>query len=194
MNAAFGRLAHISLVALFASMVGAACSSQAVADGGTDVATSDAANDIAQDVAMDAPATDVPADVGNDTSLADTATDAPSACGTSTDCHPFFCGCGSCNPADIVCVSDPRTCPLGCPSSCPETATTVCDCVGGACEVVHSDGGASDGGPRPDAAVGTACTSDSECGSGLLCCYPCGIPGCTNACSVPMDGQCPALP
>ena len=52
-----------------------------------------------------------------------------------------------------------------------------------------NDTGAGDG------AVGTPCGVTSECASGLLCCYPCGIPGCHNQCTqVPQGGQCPLLP
>jgi hypothetical protein len=36
------------------------------------------------------------------------------------------------------------------------------------------------------------CSNDSECSPGLKCCYPCGIPGCQNACIAPTpNGQCP---
>lgn len=41
---------------------------------------------------------------------------------------------------------------------------------------------------------GSVCTEDSQCASGLLCCYPCGIAGCENQCSVPVDGSCLAVP
>jgi hypothetical protein len=29
------------------------------------------------------------------------------------------------------------------------------------------------------------------CDPSLLCCYPCGIPGCENRCTQPEDGECP---
>jgi hypothetical protein len=42
---------------------------------------------------------------------------------------------------------------------------------------------------------GTGCTFDSQCYPGLKCCYPCGIPGCSNACVTPQaDGSCPLYP
>lgn len=41
---------------------------------------------------------------------------------------------------------------------------------------------------------GSVCTLDEECASGLLCCYPCGVPGCDNQCIVPVMGGCPLLP
>lgn len=46
-----------------------------------------------------------------------------------------------------------------------------------------------------DGEVGSACTFDDECNTGLKCCYPCGIPGCENQCTVPDGtGECPAFP
>ncbi len=43
---------------------------------------------------------------------------------------------------------------------------------------------------------GTLCTTSSECAPGLLCCYPCGIPGCMNRCTRPLPGtmRCPLIP
>ena len=38
------------------------------------------------------------------------------------------------------------------------------------------------------------CASTSECQLGLLCCYPCGIPGCHDACLAPVNGGCPLIP
>ncbi len=46
-----------------------------------------------------------------------------------------------------------------------------------------------------DAGAGSECTMSSECADGLLCCYPCGIPGCTNRCTAVAPGEsCPLLP
>jgi hypothetical protein len=43
--------------------------------------------------------------------------------------------------------------------------------------------------------AGAGCTSDSQCGAGLKCCYPCGIVGCHNECLTPdPGGRCPAFP
>ena len=41
---------------------------------------------------------------------------------------------------------------------------------------------------------GSVCTENEQCASGLLCCYPCGIPGCENQCTVPADESCPVFP
>lgn len=42
--------------------------------------------------------------------------------------------------------------------------------------------------------VGASCTSDDACEAGLRCCYPCGIPGCTNVCTAAPGGECPLIP
>jgi hypothetical protein len=43
--------------------------------------------------------------------------------------------------------------------------------------------------------AGGGCTSDTQCGTGQKCCYPCGIPGCTNQCTtVPSGASCPHYP
>ncbi len=49
----------------------------------------------------------------------------------------------------------------------------------------------TDGGGLP---LGAECGSGAACAEGLLCCYPCGIPGCVDRCSTPMGGRCPLLP
>lgn len=52
------------------------------------------------------------------------------------------------------------------------------------------DGGVADGG----LGAGEVCTSSEECRSGLLCCYPCGIPDCENRCTEVGDaGRCPRV-
>lgn len=39
------------------------------------------------------------------------------------------------------------------------------------------------------------CTDSLQCPAGLLCCYPCGIPGCQNRCMPPAsNGHCPLFP
>lgn len=49
--------------------------------------------------------------------------------------------------------------------------------------------------PDPECNIGETCTDDSDCGGGTLCCYPCGIPDCTNECMLPADdGGCPLFP
>jgi len=41
----------------------------------------------------------------------------------------------------------------------------------------------------------TGCTSDDQCPTGQLCCYPCGVEGCQNVCMTPWrKGGCPLFP
>lgn len=48
--------------------------------------------------------------------------------------------------------------------------------------------------PSPKLAS-TSCTSNSQCPTGQLCCYPCGIDGCDiKVCTVPERGRCPMYP
>lgn len=42
--------------------------------------------------------------------------------------------------------------------------------------------------------LSTTCTSSSQCPTGQLCCYPCGIDGCNFVCMQPMRGHCPFFP
>jgi len=42
--------------------------------------------------------------------------------------------------------------------------------------------------------LSTTCTSSTQCPTGQLCCYPCGIDGCSRVCMVPMRGHCPFFP
>ncbi len=178
--------------------------------------------------AIDAGVSDVggPTDLGSDDVHAvdaGAASDVPAAdvvrCDDAGACHPFWCGCGSCDPANIVCTTDLRGCPLGCVSSCPALDLAVCACNGSLCGApTFRDAGVVDAGPRDagPADVGTAdagasdtgvadagglaagslCTADTMCAPGLLCCYPCGIPGCMNRCGAPdpHTGRCPLLP
>jgi hypothetical protein len=50
-------------------------------------------------------------------------------------------------------------------------------------------GSANDLAPAPSFMTG--CTSNAQCPTGKLCCYPCGIDGCTNMCLTPIKGRCP---
>jgi hypothetical protein len=144
------------------------------------------------DVSRDTAATDVPT---GDTVTSDRPNaDSGSTCGAGAACRAYWCGCGRCNPAEITCVSDGRECLLDCVGTCPELETTVCRCVGNSCQVANtpSDAGrdASNGLPR-DSLCGDGI---GDCAPGLLCCYPCGIPGCMNRCTEPMNGRCPLVP
>jgi hypothetical protein len=139
----------------------------------------------------DAPPADAPSDRADVTDVTDAGdvTDA-AMCTTGGGCHAFWCGCGRCDPSTITCTPDERGCPLACASACPELTTAVCRCEGGRCGApVFPDAGVDSGLP-----LGANCASNDECASGLLCCYPCGIPGCHNRCITPMAGRCPLFP
>lgn len=47
--------------------------------------------------------------------------------------------------------------------------------------------------PSPKLAS-TTCTDHSQCPTGQLCCYPCGIDGCDKICMTPVRGRCPFFP
>lgn len=40
--------------------------------------------------------------------------------------------------------------------------------------------------------LGEPCADDSDCGGGLSCCYPCGVPDCQNICDVTCSADDPA--
>lgn len=127
-------------------------------DAGADVAdttvgdtTLDTASDTASDTVADTDgAADVPADVPRDTADGgDTAL---------PPCKPFWCGCGACVAADIVCTRSSAGCPLGCPSGpCPEASKDgVCTGEGDRCV-------------RNGIAGEPACLSDADCPPGKCC-------------------------
>lgn len=45
--------------------------------------------------------------------------------------------------------------------------------------------------PRGTGSAGDPCSGSTDCGAGLSCCYPCGIPGCTNVCEPTCDSGDP---
>lgn len=124
----------------------------------------------------------------------------PRSCGGrgGAGCEPQdFCdytpeaACGTFD-APGQCKPRPQGCPLDCPGVCGCDGQFYCNaCAANAQGVaVSPDQSCQDGG-----AAGTVCTEDRECGHGLKCCYPCGIPGCEHQCTVPeSDGSCPLRP
>jgi hypothetical protein len=96
------------------------------------------------------------------------------ACGVDGNTYDSTCG-DACVPVTIVCHS-------ACP--CPTGGTGGSTAQGGA-SATNTGGGAGSGAGQP-------CTQTSDCGAGLLCCYPCGTAGCANQCMQPAStGLCP---
>src|SRR5262249_8308303 len=93
-------------------------------------------------------------DARNDGSLSNDAS--PVGC----DCHPYWCGCGTCQPEAIVCTRVQRLCAVGCISApCTQLDAATCACHQGRCV----RGGI-------DAAIG--CYLDEECPSPQCCDKP----------------------
>jgi len=101
-----------------------------------------------------------------DTILADTATLDSAKSDSAVDsapidagpCRPFWCGCGTCVPADIVCTRSMTGCPLGCPS--------------GPCPAMDKEGLCTEAGDRCvrngiDAPI--ACLTTADCPPGQCC-------------------------
>ena len=91
---------------------------------------------------------------------------------------------------------DPTACMhyvCGVPNDC-EAIIPGCDCgtaanfaEGVGCVPDKSCGGALGDGDTCDPV-------NNLCGTGLACCYPCGIPGCDYQCTPEVDGGCPPPP
>lgn len=125
-------------------------------------------------------------------------------CHTSTDClRTELCfgpqGCGlpwTCVPS-MACTHDfapfcsCRGVTVFGSSSCPPEPYAI----RGACPA--TDAGVADSGSRDagGGSMGDLCDMHLDCMTGLLCCYPCGIPGCHNRCIPPTPaGICPFFP
>lgn len=103
-----------------------------------------------------------------------------------------------------ACIDAGDACTPGVPIPRDEQCVVGFDCCVNVCTCgtdgkvrceVTCDGNGSGGACGGDGGPGTRCDSDSVCGSGLKCCYPCGIAGCENQCMAPMpDGRCPLFP
>lgn len=183
------RISSRIVLHAFAIAALAACGGS---DAGSDTTTTDSATESAADSitnadsSADSTTNDGAKDSGgsdtivDDTTSNDVVDDATgdAACG----CQPDFCGCGACNPADIVCTKTPPGCPLGCVSSCPELKTTVCSCSGDRCV-------------RSGVTGSIACYKDPDCPPGDCCahsgpvgpasrgtCKPAGDPCCGAGC------------
>jgi hypothetical protein len=73
-------------------------------------------------------------------------------------CRPFWCGCGSCVPQEIICTKSAAGCPLGCPSGpCPDMERAdICTTIGDRCQ-------------RNGISGDIACLSSADCPPGSCC-------------------------
>jgi hypothetical protein len=72
------------------------------------------------------------ATAGDAGSMADAAADVLTADGACA-CQPYWCGCGTCDPAQIACAVNPPPCTRGCASSCVALQQVTCTCDQGRC-------------------------------------------------------------
>src|SRR5262245_55363298 len=70
--------------------------------------------------------------------------------------------------------------------------------AGGAGGPSTADGAAGSSGSSDASGAGgsgaSSCANNGNCPTGFRCCYPCGIPGCTDQCIFTDGGQCPLYP
>lgn len=102
-----------------------------------------------------------------DAALPDAGSDASVGGDSGLDCSVIGCG------PPTVC-GDACDAPCGC-----------CPCGDGEEVTIGGEPYVCAGGcyaPRGGGGEGDACDGAADCGAGLSCCYPCGIPGCENVC------------
>lgn len=106
-----------------------------------------------------------------------------------------------CGAADMLgtCRKRPEACLADCPGVCGCDGRFYCNACTAQSVGVDSSSDTScmraDAGARGDGGQNAPCQDDNQCQAGLRCCYPCGIPGCLNACIPPTaSGQCPMFP
>ncbi len=117
----------------------------------TDTATVDTS--VADSAVVDTGSGETTADA-----TADAAADTSVTVDTAEPCKPFWCGCGTCVAAEIVCTRAPAGCPLGCPSGpCPEMEKPgLCTPDGDRCV-------------RNGISGDIACLSTADCPKGQCC-------------------------
>jgi hypothetical protein len=111
-------------------------------------------------------------------------------CGDGQWCDYDGDACGNAD-ASGTCRSKPTNCPLDCPGVCGCDGNFYCNtCLANAAGTDTTTDRSCIG----DGGNGAPCTTDAQCGSGLRCCYPCGIPDCSYVCTPPdPSGGCPKV-
>jgi hypothetical protein len=106
-----------------------------------------------------------------------------------------------CGATDMLgtCRKRPQGCLADCPGVCGCDGRFYCNaCTAQSVGVDPSSDTScmdTDAGARGDGGQNAPCQDDNQCQAGLKCCYPCGIPGCMNACIPPTAaGRCPLFP
>ncbi len=144
-------------------------------------------------------------DAGLTDAPADSADSGPTCAGNA----PSVCCTGGFAQVAMVCEDKGWGCPAG-------AVVPVAGCPGAPCAEFcggpelgwgpetdasdTSEADAADDATVTGAQVGDPCNgSFPACATGLVCCYPCGIPGCQDKCAVPCtgagcNGGCPMLP
>jgi hypothetical protein len=102
--------------------------------------------------------------------------------------YPDNCGDGD---VQGVCRPKPGVCTRDCPGVCGCDGNFYCN----ACNAQEQGIDVSPDATCGDAGANRTCSSDGDCARGLKCCYPCGIPDCSNVCMTPdRNGECPLFP
>jgi hypothetical protein len=102
--------------------------------------------------------------------------------------YPDNCGDGD---VQGVCRPKPGACTKDCPGVCGCDGNFYCN----ACNAQQQGMDVSPDVTCSDASTSRTCTTDNDCTGGLKCCYPCGIPDCSNVCMTPdRNGECPLFP
>lgn len=81
-----------------------------------------------------------------------------------------------------------------CTAETPPAAAPSADAFLATLSVDPSTAPAGEALPPSPTFLSTTCTSHSQCPTGQLCCYPCGIDGCDFICMTVSGRRCPFFP
>lgn len=194
------NLAAVSLVASLFALV--ACGGSVDAPGSTADASGDTSADVASDALPDATPDASDASDGAIACNAGTFPTFPRTCAADTDCVVAVHETNCCGTLVALGMRADQQGAFDAAESICRAQYPGCGC---ASQGITADDGTKSDGTHPARAVcvdavctstfglasGDGCTPGGDpCGAGLACCYPCGIPGCTNRCEPACkDGQ-----